>query len=197
MQEIRMTVNASLYRPSRLGLFAAAALAGLALAGCQRGADDTKSVTAGTELDDSVITTKIKTALLTDKDAKGGDTSVETRKGDVLLSGFVDNQAQADREVQLAKAVDGVHSVDNKLMIKDGKSTAGAVLDDSVVTVKVKSALMTDGQTKASQIAVTTNKGVVQLSGFVDSSDEQARATSVARNVEGVQSVVNDTSIKK
>jgi hyperosmotically inducible protein len=198
MQEIRMTVNASLYRPSRFGLVVAAALAGFGLAGCQRSAtDDTKPVTAGTQLDDSVITTKIKSALLTDRDARGANTSVETRKGEVLLSGFVDNQAQADREVQLAKAVDGVRSVENKLMIKDGKSTAGAVLDDSVVTVKVKSALMTDGQTKASQIAVATNKGVVQLSGFVDSADEQARATSVARNVEGVQSVVNDTSIKK
>jgi osmotically-inducible protein OsmY len=44
---------------------------------------------------------------------------------------------------------------------------------------------------------VSTNKGVVQLSGFVDSAGDQARATAVARSVEGVQSVVNDTSIKK
>jgi hyperosmotically inducible protein len=185
-------------RPLQLGIAIAAALAGLALAGCNKpDAVGSSQVSAGTELDDSVITTKVKSALLTDSQAHGGDTSVETRKGEVLLSGFVDNQAQADREVQLAKAVDGVQSVQNKLMIKDGKSTAGAVLDDSVVTVKVKSALMTDDQTKGTQIAVTTNKGVVQLSGFVDSADEQARATTVARNVEGVQSVVNDTSIKK
>src|SRR5205809_943001 len=79
----------------------------------------------------------------------------------------------------------------------DKKSTAGNVLDDSVVTVKVKSALMADDRTRGTQFAVTTHKGVVQLSGFVDSADEQARATAVARNVEGVQSVVNDTSIKK
>ena len=185
-------------RPLQLGIAIAAALAGLALAGCNKpDTPDAKQVSAGTELDDSVITTKVKSALLTDSQAHGGDTSVETRKGEVLLSGFVDNQAQADREVQLAKAVDGVQSVQNKLMVKDGKSSAGAVLDDSVVTVKVKSALMTDDQTKGTVIAVTTNKGVVQLSGFVDSADEQARATSVARNVEGVQSVVNDTSIKK
>jgi hyperosmotically inducible protein len=189
------------HRRTRLGLAAAALLAGLVLAGCDQRAtaSDPAPETAGNQLDDSVITTKVKTALLTDTQSKGkgADTSVETRKGQVLLSGFVDDQAQADREVSLAKAVNGVQSVDNKLMIKDGKSTAGNVLDDSVVTVKVKSALMTDDQTKASEIAVTTNKGVVQLSGFVDSADEQARAASVARNVEGVQSVVNDTSIKK
>jgi hyperosmotically inducible periplasmic protein len=191
-----MTIHA---RPLRLGIAVAAALAGLALAGCNR--PDTpadKKVTAGTELDDSVITTKVKSALLTDSLGKGGDTSVETRKGEVLLSGFVDSQAQADREVQLAKAVEGVQSVQNKLMIKDGKAaTAGNQLDDSVITVKVKSALLADDRTRGTEFAVTTNKGVVQLSGFVDSADEQARATSVARNVEGVQSVVNDTSIKK
>ncbi len=190
-----MTTHA---RPLQRGLAVAAALAGLALAGCNR--PDTppeKRVSAGTELDDSVITTKVKSALLADNVGKGGDTSVETRKGEVLLSGFVDNQAQADREVQLARGVEGVQSVQNKLMVKDGQSTAGNVLDDSVVTVKVKSALMADEQTRGTQFAVTTHKGVVQLSGFVDSADEQARATSVARNVEGVQNVVNDTSIKK
>jgi hyperosmotically inducible protein len=181
-----------------MSLAVAAAIAALASGGCNR--PDTpadKTVTAGTELDDSVITTKVKSALLADSVGKGADTSVETRKGEVLLSGFVDNPAQADREVQLAKGIEGVKSVQNKLMVKDGKSTAGAVLDDSVVTVKVKSALMADQATRGTEIAVTTNKGVVQLSGFVDSADEQARATSVARTVEGVQSVVNDTSIKK
>jgi len=187
------------HRGARIGLAAAAVLAGLALVGCQQKSTDPAPETAGTHLDDAVITTKVKTALLTDTQSqgRGADTSVETRKGQVMLSGFVSDQAQADREVQLAKGVDGVQSVDNKLMIKDGKSTAGGVLDDSVVTVKVKSALMADDQTRGTEIAVTTNKGVVQLSGFVDSADEQARAASVARNVEGVQSVVNDTSIKK
>ena len=184
-------------RPFQLGIAVAAALAGLALAGCNNSAPADKQVSAGTHLDDAVITTKVKSTLLADSVGRGGDTSVETRKGDVLLSGFVDSQAQADREVQLAKGVEGVQSVQNKLMIKDGKSSAGNVLDDSVVTVKVKSALLADDQTRGTEFAVSSNKGVVQLSGYVDSADEQARATSVARNVEGVQSVVNDTSIKK
>lgn len=175
----------------------AAALAAVALAGCDNHTPPDKQVSAGTHLDDAVITTKVKSTLLADSQARSVDTSVETRKGEVLLSGFVDSQAQADREVQLAKGVEGVQSVQNKLMIKDGKSTAGNQLDDSVITVKVKSALLADDQTRGTEFAVTTNKGVVQLSGFVDSADEQARATSVARNVEGVQSVVNDTSIKK
>ena len=186
-------------KPLHLALASAiaTAFAALALGGCDNNTPPDKQVSAGTHLDDAVITTKVKSALLTDPQARSGDTSVETRKGSVLLSGFVDSQSQAEREVQLAKAVDGVQSVENKLIVKDGKSTAGNALDDSVITVKVKSALLADDQTRGTEFAVTTNKGVVQLSGFVDSADEQARATSVARNVEGVQSVVNDTSIKK
>ena len=187
-------------RPLRLtaALTLTLALAGLALSGCSR--NDTpadKQVSAGTHLDDAVITTKVKSTLMADSLGKGGDTSVETRKGEVLLSGFVDDRAQAEREVALAKAVEGVHSVDDKLMIKDGKASAGAVLDDSVVTVKVKSALVADDLTKANEISVTTNKGVVQLSGFVDNADQQQRAEVVAHGVEGVQNVVNDTRVKK
>ena len=184
-------------RPLQLGLAVAAALAGLTLAGCENRTPASEQVSAGTHLDDAVITTKVKSTLMADSLGKGGDTSVETRKGEVMLSGFVDNQAQADREVQLARGIEGVQSVQNKLMIKEGKSTAGNVLDDSVITVKVKSALLADDQTRGTEFAVSSNKGVVQLSGFVDSADEQARATTVARTVEGVQSVVNDTSIKK
>ena len=181
----------------RVGLAAAAAVLGLALAGCNPPSSDKTALSAGTHLDDAIITTKVKTAIATDSQAKGVDTSVETRKGAVLLSGFVDSQSQADRAVQLARAVEGVTSVDSKLMVKDGKSTAGTVLDDSVVTTKVKSALIADDQTRGTEINVTTDKGVVQLSGYVDNADEQARATTVARGVEGVQNVVNDTSIKK
>jgi hyperosmotically inducible protein len=176
-------------------------LAALPLAGC-----DQRSMTAsngappqtpGAALDDAVITTKVKAAIVTDRDAKGADTSVQTRKGEVMLSGFVDNQAQIDRQLQLAKAVQGVQSVDNELMVRSNPPTAGSLLDDSVITVKVKTALLSDTHTKGNEIAVNTNKGVVLLSGFVDSADEQARATSVARNVEGVQSVVNDTRVKQ
>jgi len=187
---------------ARAALGAVAVVAAALLGACeQRTSSQTASaaspVTAGTQLDDAVITTKVKTAIMTDTDARGADTSVQTRKGEVMLSGFADSQAQIDRQVALAKSVEGVKTVDNKLMLKNGTSTAGNVLDDSVVTVKVKTALMSDPATKGNQIAVTTQKGVVQLSGFVDSAADQERATKVARSVEGVQNVLNETTLKK
>jgi hyperosmotically inducible protein len=185
---------------SRTALGAAAIAAATLLGACEQRqpqAGGSEPVTAGTQLDDAVITTKVKTAIVSDADARGADTSVQTRKGEVLLSGFADSQAQIDRQVQLAKGVEGVQSVDNKLLVKSGTSTAGNVLDDSVITVKVKTALMSDPTTKGNEIAVTTQKGVVQLSGFVDSAADQERATTVARHVEGVQNVLNETTLKK
>jgi hyperosmotically inducible protein len=194
-------MNAHLNPWSRAALGVVTIAAAALLGACEQRhsptAGEPAPVTAGTQLDDTVITTKVKTAIMTDADARGADTSVQTRKGEVMLSGFADSQAQIDRQVALAKAVEGVQSVDNKLMIKNGKSTAGNVLDDSVVTVKVKTALMSDPSTKGNEIAVTTHKGVVQLSGFVDTAADQERATAVARGVEGVQNVLNETTLKK
>jgi hyperosmotically inducible protein len=185
----------------RIALGAVAITAASLLGACEQGTSQAAAgatpVTPGTQLDDTVITTKVKTAIMTDADARGTDTSVQTRKGEVMLSGFADSQSQIDRQVALAKSIEGVRSVDNKLALKTGTSTAGNVLDDSVVTVKVKTALMSDPATKGNEIAVTTQKGVVQLSGFVDSAADQERATKVARSVEGVQNVLNETTLKK
>ena len=75
-------------------------------------------------------------------------------------------------------------------------ANAGRVVDDSVITGKVKAALVADPTTKAHQISVETFKGVVQLSGFVDSSDARSRATQVAQQVEGVKNVKNDLQLR-
>jgi hyperosmotically inducible protein len=76
------------------------------------------TTTAGTEIDDGVITTKVKAALLADPDIKSFDIAVETSKGEVQLSGFVDSQEQIDQAVAIAQKVDGVTSVGNAMSIK-------------------------------------------------------------------------------
>lgn len=72
----------------------------------------------GQKVDDTAITTKVKTALLADPDVKGLDVQVETRHGTVQLSGFVESAAQARRAVDLAGRVDGVKEVQNKMSVK-------------------------------------------------------------------------------
>lgn len=69
-------------------------------------------------VDDSIITTKVKDALLADPSVKGSEISVETRKGEVLLTGFVSNQPEIERAIKVARGVDGVKMVSNKMTVK-------------------------------------------------------------------------------
>lgn len=72
----------------------------------------------------------------------------------------------------------------------------GEYIDDSVITTKVKSAILGESGLKVSEINVETYKGVVQLSGFVSSHDDIAKAAALARAVDGVKSVKNDMRVK-
>lgn len=69
-------------------------------------------------VDDSIITARVKAALLKDAGVSGLGVNVETHKGTVLLSGFVDNQSQAQRAVEIAAQVRGVAAVKNGLFVK-------------------------------------------------------------------------------
>ncbi len=153
--------------------------------------------TVGTEIDDTVLTTKVKSALFADAEIKSFDLKVETRKGAVQLSGFVDNQAQVERAIAATRAVEGVLSVENAITLKSGSATVGNTVDDGIVTTKVKSALLADPSVKSFDIAVVTRKGEVQLSGFVDNQAQIDLAITLASKVEGVARVDNELSIKK
>lgn len=76
------------------------------------------------------------------------------------------------------------------------QSSAGEYVDDSVITTKVKSLLARDDFLKSFRISVETFKGVVQLSGFVNTRDAVDKAEQIARSVKGVQSVKNDLVVK-
>ena len=72
----------------------------------------------------------------------------------------------------------------------------GEYIDDTVVTAKVKAAIFNEPTLKSAEINVETFKGVVQLSGFVNSREDVNKAVAVARQVPGVASVKNDMRLK-
>ena len=76
------------------------------------------------------------------------------------------------------------------------QSSTGELLDDSVITTKVKTAIFNEPDLKVLQIGVETRKSVVQLSGFVGTYAEITKAGNIARGVNGVSSVSNDLKIK-
>ena len=74
--------------------------------------------------------------------------------------------------------------------------STGEYIDDSVITMKVKAAIVAEPTLKASEINVETFKGQVQLSGFVHDPADVIKASEVARSVDGVKSIVNSLVIK-
>lgn len=95
--------------------FCAATIVAVSLAGCA--GSSTKESTGG-YIDDTVITTKVKSALFSDKDIKSSEISVVTFKGRVQLSGFVSSQAIANRAVEITRGVTGVRVVENDMQVK-------------------------------------------------------------------------------
>lgn len=77
----------------------------------------------------------------------------------------------------------------------DGK-TVGQTVDDSAVTAKVKTAFAQDPGVKAMDVKVVTHRGAVQLSGWVNTAEEKARAEQVAKSVAGVSTVENKIEVK-
>ena len=97
--------------------FAAAALAGLGA--CASSSEDRERRSTGEYTDDATLTAKVKTAIATDAGAKtAAAVNVETYRGVVQLTGFVDSDDQVNRAVSAAKKVQGVRSVKNDIRLK-------------------------------------------------------------------------------
>lgn len=154
-------------------------------------------MTLGNQVDDTVITSSVKSALLADDLVKGMDLQVETRKGVVQLSGFVDSQGQIDQALTLTRAVAGVTDIENGVTLKEGASTIGTKIDDAAITGSVKTALMADPDIKSFDISVVTFKGEVQLTGFVNSQAQIDQARKLAAAADGATGVKNELMVKQ
>jgi hyperosmotically inducible protein len=90
--------------------------------GCNKPQEVTESTKLSSnvkvEMSDTEVTTKVKTSLLADLKVKSFDIAVVTIKGDVRLTGTVDNQEQLDHVDKLVRSIEGVHSIHDELTIK-------------------------------------------------------------------------------
>ncbi len=154
----------------------------------------------GEVVDDATITATVKSKLMWSKHTDGLTTDVDTKRGKVKLTGTADSGASKDLATRLALNTRGVVSVDNQLMVKNAKPSAADKVKSSTneakrdvadgwITTKVKSTFMYSSNVDGSDISVSTNKGIVTLSGKVDSGAERALAIELAENVRGVKSV--------
>ncbi len=157
----------------------------------------TDNTTLGSQVDDAVVTSGVKKALLADPTINSFDLQVETRNGIVQLSGFVNDQAQIAQALALTLAVAGVKTVENGVTLKGSPSTVGTKIDDATVTGRVKTALLADPDIKSFDISVVTFKGEVQLTGFVNNQSQIDLAAKLAGAAEGATSVKNELMLKQ
>jgi osmotically-inducible protein OsmY len=147
----------------------------------------------GEKVDDATITSTIKSKMLWSRYAEGLTADVDTRRGKVSLTGTADSAEAKGVAGQLAANTHGVHSVNNQLVVvaaKPGMVKAETHdVADGWITTKVKSTYLYSTNVSGSDIDVSTNAGVVTLTGKVDSGAERALAIELARNVRGVKSV--------
>lgn len=87
----------------------------VSVVGC---ASTSKQEGTGEYVDDAVITTKVKAAIFNESTLKSAEINVETYKGVVQMSGFVNSQADINKAVELARSVKGVASVKNDMRVK-------------------------------------------------------------------------------
>lgn len=151
----------------------------------------------GNFMDDSTITAKVKAALVDHESIKSTDISVKTEQKVVTLSGFVESQAQAEEAVKVAKQVEGVSSVSDKLHVRDAKEqSVKGYAGDAVTTSEIKAKLLADDIVPSRTVKVETTDGVVQLSGSVKNQAQSDRAESIAKAIDGVKSVKNDLKVE-
>lgn len=98
-----------------IGLIFAGVVSVVAVTGCAVTRDQE---TVGAYLDDSGITTAVKAKFVEDKTVDASSISVETLKGEVVLSGFAKSAAESEQAEKIAKSVKGVTRVQNKLVIR-------------------------------------------------------------------------------
>jgi hyperosmotically inducible periplasmic protein len=181
----------------------------------------------GEALDDATITTAIRSKLDWSRESDSVDAKVQTRNGEVTLTGSASTAEAKALAGRLASTTRGVSAVENQLVVRpltskpsastttaarttgttgtmgttgttgssrttdttDAASTAGTAISDTWITTKVKYTLLYSSNVAGSDISVTTEAGVVSLSGTVDSGAERALAIELARNIKGVNRV--------
>jgi osmotically-inducible protein OsmY len=99
----------------RFSILLLAAAAFTTLGGC---ASSATQESTGQYMDDTAITAKVKAAIFNDAALKSAEINVETFKGAVQLSGFVNSQADINKAVAVTRAVNGVRSVKNDMRLK-------------------------------------------------------------------------------
>lgn len=150
---------------------------------------------------DSVTTGKVKAALALSKRLSAYDINVDTRDGQVTLTGQVPSEIDRELAANVAKDTTGVAQVSNQLQVQPGlkPSEAGARESDRVADLEIRAnwqeRLLASEQLKQQNIQATVQNRVITLSGQVETPQQKAGAEQLARSISNVSDVVNNLTV--
>jgi hyperosmotically inducible protein len=142
---------------------------------------------------DTLVTAKVKLALVGDERVKGRHVMIETQNGTVILRGSVNSVEAKIAAEEITKGVEGIRTVKNTLQIFS--DSEGGEERDDVITEKVNAAFRRDLKLKKTCLTVRTVNGVVSLSGAVSDVLTGAHAAWTAWKVRGVRLIRNDLTV--
>jgi osmotically-inducible protein OsmY len=151
------------------------------------------------EYSDSWMAFKIRSRLLVKANVSASNTTVAVQDGVVTLTGTANNLAQKELTTAYAKDIDHVKSVKNDMIVKAQPATGetiGEKIDDASITTQVKYALLSHKSTSALKTKITTNEGVIVITGEAASDAEKSLVTKLAQDVRGAKSVNNNMTVK-
>ncbi len=170
-----------------------AAIVGGAAYGGYKGATDQRSM--GTMMDDSIISTKVKTRMIGDEFVKARNIDVDVLNGIVYLIGVVESSSQKRMAADIARGVEGVRNIANQLIV--GKSSIGQNFDDTMLTSKIRVKLLQAPDIRSTNIDVDTYNNVITLTGIVRTQQEINKAIYVVQKIAGNRHIVNNLSVGK
>jgi hyperosmotically inducible protein len=146
-------------------------------------------------VDDSTITSRINTEMMNDPGVKARQIDVDTVGGHVTLTGVVATRGEADRAVAIAGRAPGVKSVKDNLQI--GEKSWADFFNDKMIGSKIKSKLIVEPEIRSLNIDVDVHRGVVTLTGMVDTGYQKNRAIEIARTTDGTVRVVDNLKVRQ
>jgi hyperosmotically inducible protein len=146
-------------------------------------------------VDDSTISSHIKNEMIKDATVKARQIDVDTVGGHVTLTGVVETKTEVRRAIEISEGVQGVKSVKNNLQI--GTKSWTEVVSDKYLVSKIKSKLIVEPEMRSLNIDVDAHKGVVTLTGIVESRNQKQRAIEIAQTTENTVRVVDNLQVRK
>ncbi len=189
-------------------LLLATTLAGTAYAGDDKKHDKDDQARVSVESDSKISAARkesqISTTFALNRQLRSSDIEVKVEENTATLSGTVSDEVHKDLAESLAMNADGIDDVDNQIEVDeeytaevrdDGERSFGDRVDDAVLTASVKGKLLWSRDAEALNTNVTTEAGVVTLSGIATTEEAKQAAEELASNTDGVRSVVNELEV--